>query len=155
MVTHHVQVLSIYKKVLYLLVSTVPVLSWLSLFCPFLSLFYPCLYLPVPVCPCPIDISSTVNYHFLHQSTLNSARVMLGIACVPLAIAFTRNHSFLWHQDHVGYCWPPSYCFIHQESSLSLKTCLQQVHGSFGFAGLLLAIPSNRHQLCPLHDALN
>ena len=47
---------------------------------------------------------------------------MFCIACLPLTIPFTKNHSRLWRQDHIGYSWPPSYCFIHQESSLYLKT---------------------------------
>ena len=75
-----------------------------------------------------VAIPSTIDHHFLPQSTLNRVRIMLGISCLPLTIPFTRNHSCLWHQDHVGYCWPLSYCFIIQESSLSL----QQGHGSVG-----------------------
>ena len=67
----------------------------------------------------PAAIPSPMNHH---QSTLNRARIMLGIACPPLTIIFTRNHSCLYHLDHVGYCWPLSYCFIHQESYLSLAT---------------------------------
>ena len=67
----------------------------------------------------PVDMPSTMNHL---QITLNRARIILGIACLPLTVPFTRNRSCLWHQDHVGYCWPPFYCFIHQESSLSLAT---------------------------------
>ena len=70
-----------------------------------------------------VGILSTMNHHLLHQSTLNRARIMSGFAGLPLTIPFTRNHSCLWHQDHVGYCWPPSLCFIHQESCLSSSWC--------------------------------
>ena len=49
---------------------------------------------------------------------------MLVIACLPLTIPFPRNHLCLWRQDHNGYSCPPSYYFIHQESSLYRTTCL-------------------------------
>ena len=85
----------------------------------------------------PLPIPSTRNHFFLLYDLFNRARFTLsiaglredipftlGIACLPLNIPFTRNHLCLWHQDHIGYSCPPSYCFIHQESSLSLTTRL-------------------------------
>ena len=40
-----------------------------------------------------IPVLSTMNHHLLHQSTLNGDRIMSVIACLPLTIPLTRNHS--------------------------------------------------------------
>ena len=83
----------------------------------------------VEFCLPSLTIPSTRNHLFL----VYGAKIMSGIAGLPLAIPSIRIHLSL--------------SLLHQVFNRDI--------GLFGVAGLLLTIPSHRNHLCLLNDSLN